>query len=241
MNNNNTNAKKRQCSKEQWFARITASLASERLNAYRTADSSIEVTIARYMLNIALCESLYAPLQFCEIALRNSINDYITTIINDPHWFASDNFPLTQWAELQVTNAKGQLARGKKNASNGRIVAELSFGFWTSMFEHYYERTTPFLPSGIKSVFPNLPKSQHNRRNIKAKLDRIRILRNRVFHHERIIHWKDLDEKHALILDVISWINPELVELVRELDTYPQIRSAGLNPWIKKAQNHMPV
>ena len=32
-------------------------------------------TLARYLLNMALCESLYSPLQLCEIALRNAMNE----------------------------------------------------------------------------------------------------------------------------------------------------------------------
>lgn len=36
---------------------------------------------------------------------------------------------------------------------------------------------------------------------------RIRDLRNRVFHHERILHWNDLDQQHAEILEAIYWIS----------------------------------
>jgi len=34
--------------------------------------------LARYLLNVALCESLYAPLHLCEIGLRNAIHRELT-------------------------------------------------------------------------------------------------------------------------------------------------------------------
>jgi len=37
-----------------------------------------------------------------------------------------------------------------------------------------------------------------------------RELRNRVFHHERIIHWADLDSRHAAIMETLGWISSEL-------------------------------
>jgi hypothetical protein len=41
-------------------------------------------------------------------------------------------------------------------------------------------------------------------------LNRIRFLRNRIFHHEPIWHWKDLGQQHKKI--------PQLLEYVEKLD-----------------------
>jgi len=48
----------------------------------------------------------------------------------------------------------------------------------------------------------------NNGRILYSALEHVRALRNRVFHHERIVHWKDLDAQHDLILQIIGWINP---------------------------------
>ena len=93
---------------------------------------------------------------------------------------------------------------------------------------------------GIKAVFPRLPKSRHNRKELKRILEEIRALRNRVFHHERIIHWTDLDAKHAAILDVIGWVSPELHEMAHALDRFTIIRRDGLPPWIAKLGTRWP-
>jgi hypothetical protein len=77
-------------------------------------------------------------------------------------------------------------------------------------------------------------------RKLDTRWKRIRDLRNRVFHHERIIHWTDLDAQHTAILEVIGWITPELRQMVLALDRFSMIRQQGLNPWIEKIQQHWP-
>ena len=75
---------------------------------------------------------------------------------------------------------------------------------------------------------------------MRAGIPRIRDLRNRVFHHERIIHWTDLDAQHAGLLEVIQWACPELAQLTVALDRYKNIRQQGLNPWLEKIRLHWP-
>jgi len=227
-----------------FYSKIQGGLSSERLEAYAVHSSGSNpepaVTLARYLLNMAPCESLYSPLQLCEIALRNAIHHHLSSLMSRDDWFDDSRFQLTPWAVTEIAKAKTQVAKSKKAVTAGRVVAELNFGFWTSLFEDHYEKQTPFLPSAFKAVFPHMPKSLHKRKERKADVGKIRILRNRVFHHERIVHWKDLDAQHKPILDVISWISPELREMADALDRFQSLRKSGLNPWIAKLQHHWP-
>ena len=223
-----------------FFQQVADSLSVERLDAYATDKPGHCITLARYLWNMALCESLYSPLQLCEVALRNAVHRRLTAIINREDWYDARSFTLTDWAADEVDKAKAKICKAKHPVTPGRVVAELHFGFWTSLFEDHYERNTPFLPRGIKAVFPRLPKEQHNRKQQKAMLEKIRTLRNRVFHHERISHWKDLEDQHADILRVIGWISPELQEMAQALDRFSEIRQQGLDPWIVKIRHHWP-
>ncbi len=223
---------------QDFYKKIISALSIERMNAYGDVNKQQKLVLARYMLNMALCESLYSSLQFCEVALRNSIHNYLTAKLESESWFKMDSFILTDWAGSQVNNAIEKLGKSGKDTTQGQVIAELHFGFWTSFFEAHYEQNTVFLPRGIKGVFPYLPKSQHNRKKIKARLDRIRNLRNRVFHHERIIHWKDLDDQHQLIMDIIGFINPELMHLAEYGDNFSNIRQDGLDPWLDHLDQH---
>jgi hypothetical protein len=227
-----------------FFGKIQQGLSSERLGAYAVSHGGVApdpcATLARYLLNMALCESLYSPLQLCEIALRNAIHRHASALIGRVDWYDDPGFLLTPWAADEVTKAKSKITKTGKPITAGRVVAELQFGFWSSLFEAHYEQRTPFLPSAFKAVFPCLPKSLHKRRERKGDLDKIRLLRNRVFHHERIVHWKDLDAQHQLVLDVISWVSPEARQMADALDRFSAIRQQGLTPWIDKIRNHWP-
>jgi hypothetical protein len=223
-----------------FYAHIRRGLSVERLDAYGDASVSPSVVLGRYLLNLALCESLYSPLQLCEVALRNSLHAHLSARCGRPDWYDSAGFSLTPWAVEEVAKAKAKITKSNREVTSGRVVAELHFGFWTSLFEAHYTQCGGYLPTGIKAVFPYLPKSLHSPKGIKSALDRIRALRNRVFHHERIVHFTDLDAQHTLILDVIGWIRPELRQLAAALDRFTTVRRDGLNPWLAKLGHHWP-
>jgi hypothetical protein len=150
-------------------------------------------------------------------------------------WYETPSFGLTMWAQDEVRKVKTKIQKMNEPLTAGRVVSELQFGFWTSLFEAHYEQHTPFLPRGIKAVFPHLPKSLHKRKDRKNDLEQIRGLRNRVFHHERIVHWRDLDAQHQLILNVIGWISPELQRVTAAMDRFQSVRAAGLTPFLNRA------
>lgn len=216
--------------------RLEAHMSTERLSAYAVSvqemEASPKLVLSRYMLNMALCESLYPALQTCEIALRNAIHTHLAASLGREDWFDAPNFQLTPWAQLEVRKAKDKIQKTGKPVTAGRVVAELQFGFWTSLFEAHYEQKTHFLPRGIKAVFPHLPKSLHKRKERKNDLERVRNLRNRVFHHERILHWTDLDAQHALIVQIIGWISPPLQQMTAALDRFQGVRKTGLTPFL---------
>jgi len=80
--------------------------------------------------------------------------------------------------------------------------------------------------------------AERNVLHLAARWQKIRDLRNRVFHHERILHWRDLEAQHWQILQLIGWINPELEALTRMLDRFSETRSRGLAPWREKISHH---
>lgn len=224
----------------EFFNRVASSLSAERLSSYCERDGADEcTTLARYLWNLAVCESLYSPIQLCEVSLRNTLHHHLSDRFGG-HWFDSGSLNLTPWGRIEVQRAKDKLKKLKRSPDPGRIVAELTFGFWTHLFQADYIGPKGFLPQGIKQVFPKLEKSRHRPKEIKQALDSIRDLRNRVFHHERVIHWKDLSDKHALMLDVIHWSSPELRELANSLDRFTVIHAAGIAPWKEQIQHHWP-
>lgn len=224
-----------------FFEKIQPALAVERLDAYRQDQAEPQVALARYLWNMALCESLYSPLQMVEIALRNALQRSLESHFGSPHWY---DLPacwhlLTTTQQSQIDEAKQNLARQIKPLAPGRIVAELTFGFWTAFFNKRSAQNRDIIQLTSR-VFHSAPKSQRDIRSLNRRLTLLRELRNRVFHHERIIHWVDLDTRHAAILETIGWISPELQELAIVLDRFPAMRKAGIQPWVEKLRRHWP-
>lgn len=213
---------------------LSRCLATERLDAYRSDGADEQLALARYLLNMALSEALYPVLQFGEIALRNAMHQALTARIGSEQWYDSPQTRLTGWQQDNVRNAKQSLRKEHKPLSSGRIVAELNFGFWTGFFNKVHART------GLghyltKQVFSHAPKSERDLTKQDTYWSDIRRVRNRVFHHERILHWKDLDTQHARMLTLIAWIDPQLKQLAESLDRFLAIRRGGLGYWLEQA------
>lgn len=176
----------------------------------------------RYVWNIALSESLYPCLNVVEIALRSAIHRAAFEGSGDEYWFLNR---LTGLEQSVVSGVQKNLAASGKPANADNFIPELLFGFWISLFTNRYEGI--LLPWLLRPVFPNAPRRQRTRRAIWERLNRIRRLRNRVFHHEPIWHWPDLPEHHRQILETIGWISPAMLELTRPLDRFHGVYTGG--------------
>ena len=175
---------------------------------------------------MALSEALYPTLQTLEVALRNSIHHVACESYSNRLWFDGPDSPLLRFEREAVDAAKQVLNRHQKELEDGRIVAELNFGFWTSLINRRYEQV--LWPRMLKPVFPYMPRRIRTRRNLSNRFNDIRKLRNRVFHHERIVHLQDLPRVHFEIIEAIGWINPVLKTCVSRIDRFPHVYGNGL-------------
>ena len=216
--------------KPENFEKIRQTISPARLEAYRENEETDLRVLARYMWNMALCESIYPPLQVLEVSLRNSLHKTITEHFGRENWYDPPS-PLHPKEARRIVGAKNALTRDKKPHDPNRIVAELNLGFWTSLFDVRYEHNQILWPKLMKKVFPYLPKYLRTRRNVSSRFTDIRRLRNRVFHHERILHWKDLARKHADMIDAIGWNSPDLQKLVRKTSRFLEIHEGGIARW----------
>jgi hypothetical protein len=226
-----------------YFSSVSDALSSQRLLPYRVAPTETDVQVSsRYLWNVALGEALYPLLESLEIVLRNSVHTAASGAFGTPMWF-DEHLPsgrplLLPNEQRRVAEAKAELARRGKPvtpgaASAGQLVAELNFGFWVSLFNAPYEspREPILWPRLIRSVFPHAPRRERGRKTLRARLDKIRGLRNRVFHYEPIWHRTDLFGEHDQILETIGWISPAARELARIIDRFPEVHRKGTLPY----------
>jgi len=192
--------------------RIRQSLSPARLASYGV-DGDDEITkITNYVWNLRLSEALYPGLHAAEVSLRNSIHEHVSSL-HGPMWFYVHG--LLEPGQLkQFANAVAFVAgkKPRRDVTDGRLVAELNFGFWVSLLSGRYDQRlwAPRSYELLDSVFPN--RDKHLRHEIGARFALIEDLRNRVFHHEPIWRCASLAQEYADIREAIRWINPGLSE-----------------------------
>lgn len=217
--------------RERWLASLRGALSGERLDSYRAdvSEPTAEV-LARYAWNVTLSEALYPSLQALEVTLRNAVHAAVTARFQDELWFFSDEPRILKERErAKAEAARRELGRRGKRETPGRIVAELNFGFWTSLFDSRYEQT--LWPKLLKPVFPQATNRQRARKALSIRLNRIRRLRNRVFHHEPVHDLPDLQRLHGEIVETVGWSSPSAEDLLRLADRFPEVYGGGPGPY----------
>jgi hypothetical protein len=210
---------------DQYVDSLWRILSAERLAPYSLAGRRAPLdALALYAWNMALCEALYPALHALEVAVRNSLHTAFSKALG-ASWYENLERP-----ELErVAAAKASLAEEGKPIEAPRVIAQLPLGFWTALLTKRYEQR--LWPRFLKSAFPLMPRSQRTRHVLHGRLDGLRNLRNRVFHHEPVWHWKDLPEKHQQLREATGWTSQELAELVAAVDRFPEVHGAGCQPY----------
>lgn len=177
--------------------------------------------IELYTLNTKISESLYIPPQMLEVALRNRIRAVMSESRHE-RWFDDEEFLRGDRQPDQFAKAARDIADARKDAMPGRIVAELTFSFWTAMLGASYEELWQTTLHGIGKK-PN--GKGLRRKDFSAPLTPIRILRNCIAHHEPIIPW-DLSKHHAKMVELIEWLSPAAAIWCRQHDRFHHVYPA---------------
>ncbi|MFP4097315.1 MAG: Abi family protein [Alphaproteobacteria bacterium] len=181
---------------------LEKSLSRERLHTYLQATRQNKANALKlYLWNTKASAAFYAPLQCLEITLRNALHYQLTALFNTDSWY--ENITLIPAGRRQIQKAQDSVQRSHGIIDPPHMVAELSFGFWVSLLSKRYHQTLwePVLHKA-------LPHAQEKRSEINKRLHHLRILRNRIAHHEPIFN-RHLEKDYQSILTAISWICPD--------------------------------
>ena len=146
----------------------------------------------------------------------------------------------TETPANKVSSNLGEMVdkRNGKKYSHGRLVAELTLGFWVALMGRKYN-TQSFQFAIIKNCLHGCPSHLKKSSAVQRNLAEIRFLRNRIAHHERICHWKDLQQKHDLLLDFICWLNADMHKIALRNDTFNNVYKNGITPFLDFVQNEL--
>jgi len=186
-------------------------ISRERIEPYlKHHGNDFEKALLHYKSNILISESFYPLLAILEVGLRNSIDYQLTRRFNDKNWFENIEFVriASRFQIDRISDARTNIMSEKKEITPGRIISELSFGFWTSLFNTRFDMS---LWKSLRLSFPNCPKYIRKRKTMSSKFNGIRRLRNRIFHHEAITWNLDaLNSYKTEITEGITWLDKDL-------------------------------
>jgi hypothetical protein len=198
------------------FPGLEDALSTDRFGTYlQWAAGNRDRAVELYTLNARLSEALYMPLHTAEITLRNRIHAVMAARFGVT-WYDLPEHQVNPRQLEMLAKARSDLAEARKDDAPSRVVAALTFGYWTAMLGKEYEDLWQKTLHGIahREDGKGLAKKA-----LTTPLSRMRTLRNRIMHHEPILHWK-LDEHHNTMLQVIVWLSPAAADWCRAVDRF---------------------
>jgi hypothetical protein len=189
--------------------RLIKYLSIERLAAYLIlTKKDRERAIRLYERNTELSEALYGVVQGLEVTLRNAVHN-ILEADHGQSWH--ETFALEDSEKSAVDEAKRSIEDRQEAVTQGRIVAELTFGFWVRLFSASYARTL-WGPS-LRKIVP----LRIDRRAVYARLKDMKTLRNRIAHHNRIIgHTRTVAIQYQELIETIGWFSGDTKDWVEQ-------------------------
>lgn len=189
---------------------VKAALSPARMGKYEAAagvqgDDDLSALIL-YAWNAQVSGALLSPLHICEVVVRNAVADALEAIYG-ARWPWSPTFEHSLPDPSQGYNPRKDLQSARRAApatgETGKVIPELKFVFWQKMFTRRYD--TRIWDQHLRRVMPNLNPTKtipELRETIYSDLEKVRLLRNRIAHHEPIFKralGNDYQIIHALI------------------------------------------
>ena len=208
------------------YRKLEYYLSQPRLDRFLIATGNSKSKAQKlYRINLRVAQSFYPVLNLFEIFFRNIVNYQVSSHFTNPNWiirekngFMSDPSLNSSHFFLKNSVAKAERAIRRKGGTvtPGKIIAEQSFGFWTSLFDTHHYR---LIGGVVIHCFPRKP-AHVNRNTLNQKLNRIREFRNRIYHNEPVcfigntIGFTDATNIKQEIYELLEWIDADLTEYV---------------------------
>ena len=208
------------------YQKLEYYISQSRLDRFLTATGNSKSKAQKlYRINLRAAQSFYPILHLFEIFLRNIVNDQISSHFNNPNWIIVEKTGFMNDSSLRgsrfflknsVSKAERTIRRKGGTVTAGKVIAEQSFGFWTSLFDTHHYR---LIGGVVIHAFPNKP-SHINRNQLNQKLNRVREFRNRIYHNEPIcFNGTTIDFTNATnikneIYELLEWIDIDLTTYV---------------------------
>lgn len=201
----------------------------QRTNKYYKGTSKNKIKSNQlYYSNLRVAQSFYPLLNTLEVVLRNAIHRNLSLYFDDRSWICNQvnkfmsNKSLVSAGNLflkkEIIKALNKIEGRNQNIVPGRVIAELSFGFWVAFYDKVHYR---ILRGSTLACFPYLPPNV-KRKDVFSKLSSIRNFRNRIYHNEPICFVSSqVDFSLCLtafddIKEILNWIDPNIFDALQQ-------------------------
>ena len=227
-------------------ARLEPYISTARLATYSNffAPADKVELFGCYLWSKEVAAAFFPLLQVLEVTLRNAIHNEASQRLGG-YWFdhvatrPQNRMNTGQQRNVvhfnrSISDARQKIRRDLRlsrssSVSADRIVANLTFGFWTNLFSAAFDvnrNSNALWPALLRPVFPHAPQGHRTRSQMQQKLLAIKTFRNKAFHHEPIwnigrpLRVEDSIQKlldtHDDILDLVNWISLDGGDLVEK-------------------------
>jgi Abi-like protein len=241
------------------YAELESAISPARAGRYlrstidpTTGKADPATALALYEYNTGLSSVAWTLIADIEVILRNVLADAVAghhqrvrnssvhRWYDEPPWFSSGKW-LTDKTMKSILQAMKRVGDPGPTAAfrpgEGRVVAELTLGFWRYLLIARYEHS--LWNPAIRARFPSHAhlSGSDSRKAVHARVEALNYLRNRVAHHEPIYepfnipgHTTPVEAISILLkaIELIWWTNPIGATWIQARSTLMQV--ATTNP-----------
>lgn len=176
---------------------------------------------ALYVWNGDVAAACWRTLAHVEVLLRNAchytLEQWSAKEYGDVCWYRAAAGNLSDRARTDVATAIARATRNGRPEMPGRVVAELSMGFWRYLLASRYDPT--LWRWCLHRAFPHM---RGRRRDLESHVAGLHQLRNRIAHLEPL-HRLPLLRLHGSMRVVASSVNPQARAWIDAHDSIPEV------------------
>lgn len=194
-------------------------LSPARMANYQTAaQGSFDDVIALYEWNVLVSAAFFESMHYFEISLRNVMDGALAHYAagldsSGIPWYRHPKISLNEKTVGIIRSAIFRATIPGSPELSGRVVAELSLGFWSKLLSESYH-VILWAPA-LKGAFPNA-----RRAKLHSSVEDLMRLRNRIAHHEPI-HDRDLQQAYSNLPRLSERIVPGLELWIADTSRIP--------------------
>ena len=209
-----------------------STISIERLRSFirrGETDVDVRVLLERYKDNILMSQAFYPVLSILEITLRNAIDTMLKTYIGED-WIEKELQQQNILQDYELNKLKEACIVAKQSSkssalSHGKIVENLTFGFWTNLCLKRYGNKIWTKPGRFRAVFVNFPQCQREQvHSISTKLTAIKRLRNKVYHYAPVLRSREkMLAMYNDMIEILSYLPSDDADILKKTCNFLQV------------------